>query len=179
MVEVALNGVLQCGSSGSEFDNALRITSVEGSVDQTAAEGVAAAYAVNDVQVVALGEAILVRRSVVQHSCPDVVVCGDGGTQGDSDLLEAETLGELTGNALVCLVIQLAGVNVGILGAFLFGGCYIVAFVIANITSTQKELIKMLPYVITIVVLIITSIRKSCENQPPASLGLPYFREDR
>lgn len=81
--------------------------------------------------------------------------------------------------AIALVIFVLWKPNVGILGAFLFGGCYIVAFVIANITSTQKELIKMLPYVITIVVLIITSIRKKRENQPPASLGLPYFREDR
>lgn len=69
--------------------------------------------------------------------------------------------------------------NVGILGAVLFGACYIVAFVIPNITPTQREIIKMLPYVVTIVVLILTSIRKRREHQPPASLGLPYFREDR
>jgi hypothetical protein len=32
---------------------------------------------------------------------------------------------------------------------------------------------------ITILVLIAISLRKKRENQPPASLGLPYFREDR
>ena len=37
----------------------------------------------------------------------------------------------------------------------------------------------MLPYVVTIVVLIITSMRNKRESQPPASLGLSYFREDR
>ena len=42
-----------------------------------------------------------------------------------------------------------------------------------------KPLLKMLPYVVTILVLIITSIRNKRENQPPASLGLPYFREER
>ena len=42
-----------------------------------------------------------------------------------------------------------------------------------------KELYKMLPYVVTIIVLIISSMRNKKENQPPASLGLPYFREDR
>lgn len=42
-----------------------------------------------------------------------------------------------------------------------------------------KELYKMLPYVITIVVLVISFLRNKRENQPPASLGLPYFREDR
>lgn len=81
--------------------------------------------------------------------------------------------------AIALVIFVLWKPNVGILGAVLFGACYIVAFVIANITPTQKELIKMLPYVVTIVVLVLTSIRKKREHQPPASLGLPYFREDR
>ena len=81
--------------------------------------------------------------------------------------------------AIALVIFVLWKPHLGILGAFLFGGCYIVAFVLANVTSTQKEIIKMLPYVITIVVLIVTSIFDNKENQPPASLGLPYFREDR
>ena len=42
-----------------------------------------------------------------------------------------------------------------------------------------KELYKMIPYVMTVVVLILTSMRNKRENQPPASLGLAYFREER
>ena len=42
-----------------------------------------------------------------------------------------------------------------------------------------KELYKMLPYVVTIIVLVITGMRNKRENQPPESLGLPYFREVR
>ena len=42
-----------------------------------------------------------------------------------------------------------------------------------------KEIYKMAPFVVTIVVLIVISMRKKRENQPPAALGLPYFREDR
>jgi simple sugar transport system permease protein len=37
----------------------------------------------------------------------------------------------------------------------------------------------MFPYIVTIVVLVITSMRRKRENQPPESLGLPYFRENR
>ena len=37
----------------------------------------------------------------------------------------------------------------------------------------------MLPYVVTIMVLLVVSFRRSRDNQPPAHLGLPYFREDR
>lgn len=40
-------------------------------------------------------------------------------------------------------------------------------------------LIQMLPYVVTILVLVAVSIRKKRENQPPAHLGLSYFREER
>ena len=46
-------------------------------------------------------------------------------------------------------------------------------------TVSVKELYKMLPYIVTIIVLVISSMRNKRENQPPASLGLPYFREDR
>jgi len=81
--------------------------------------------------------------------------------------------------AIALVIFVLWKPNIGILGAFLFGACYIVAFVIPNITPTQREIIKMLPYVVTIAVLILISMRKKREHQPPASLGLPYFREDR
>jgi len=48
-----------------------------------------------------------------------------------------------------------------------------------EVTMATKPLLKMLPYVFTILVLIFTSIRKKREDQPPQSLGLPYFREER
>ena len=81
--------------------------------------------------------------------------------------------------AIALVIFVLWKPHFGILGAFVFGACSIVAFVLPNVTSTQKEIIKMLPYVVTIAVLIFTSIVDNKENQPPASLGLPYFREDR
>ena len=37
----------------------------------------------------------------------------------------------------------------------------------------------MIPYVFTVVVLVISSIKNKRENQPPESLGLSFFREDR
>ncbi len=65
-----------------------------------------------------------------------------------------------------------------ILGSYLFGALYIL-FNYINVPMQFIPLIQMLPYVVTILVLIIISIRKKRENQPPAHLGLPYFREDR
>lgn len=90
----------------------------------------------------------------------------------------ADTIEAFGWLAIALVIFVLWKPNLAILGAFLFGACYIM-YAIVNITSAQKEIIKMLPYVVTIVVLIFTSIRKKREHQPPASLGLPYFREDR
>ncbi|MDO4573069.1 MAG: ABC transporter permease, partial [Clostridia bacterium] len=42
-----------------------------------------------------------------------------------------------------------------------------------------KELYKMLPYLVTVIVLVAVSMRKKREDQPPAHLGRPYFREER
>ena len=44
---------------------------------------------------------------------------------------------------------------------------------------TYIPLIQMLPYVVTILVLILVSTRKKKEHQGPQSLGLAYFREER
>ena len=43
----------------------------------------------------------------------------------------------------------------------------------------MKELYKMLPYIVTLIVLVLTSMRNKREKQPPESLGVPYFREER
>ena len=48
-----------------------------------------------------------------------------------------------------------------------------------NLTRRSMELFKMLPYLVTVIVLVVVSLRRSRENQPPAALGLPYFREER
>ena len=69
--------------------------------------------------------------------------------------------------------------NVSILGSILFGGLYVIPTYIPGISVSVKKLFEMLPYVVTIIVLVITSARNKKENQAPASLGLPYFREER
>ena len=66
---------------------------------------------------------------------------------------------------------------IGIGGSFLFAMLYY-APSFFNFGQYGK-LATAIPYVITIIVLIITSIFNKKENQAPASLGLCYFREDR
>ncbi len=67
---------------------------------------------------------------------------------------------------------------VAIAGSYLFGALYIL-FNYINVPMKFIPLIQMLPYLVTILVLVAVSIRKKKENQPPASLGLSYFREER
>ena len=64
-------------------------------------------------------------------------------------------------------------------GAYIFGLMYWLYFYIGGLTRSSQELFKMLPYVVTIIVLILVSLRKRREDQPPEHLGLAYFREDR
>ncbi|NLU24590.1 MAG: ABC transporter permease [Clostridiales bacterium] len=64
-------------------------------------------------------------------------------------------------------------------GAYLFGILTWIYFYIPGLTRSSQELFKMLPYIVTLVVLITVSLRKNQENQPPAGLGLSYFREER
>lgn len=81
--------------------------------------------------------------------------------------------------AIALVIFAIWRPNLSILGSILFGGLYIVYLFIPGLNSGTQEIFKMLPYVVTIVILIITSIRNKRENQPPAALGLNYYREDR
>ncbi len=64
-------------------------------------------------------------------------------------------------------------------GSILFGALYILYLYIPGLGRSMQEIFKMLPYIVTIVVLVLTSLRKKKEDQPPESLGLAYFREER
>ena len=64
-------------------------------------------------------------------------------------------------------------------GSILFGALYILYLYIPGLGRSMQEIFKMLPYFVTIVVLVLTSLRKKKEDQPPESLGQPFFREER
>ena len=83
--------------------------------------------------------------------------------------------------AIALVIFTIWRPNVSILASILFGGLYIINIYLPTPGGQMavKELYKMLPYVITLLVLIVVSLRKKREDQPPASLGLSYFREER
>ena len=67
-----------------------------------------------------------------------------------------------------------------ILGSFIFGAFTILKFYIPkSIISIPEAIFDMLPFLVTAIVLIVTSIRKSKENTQPAGCGINYFREER
>ena len=81
--------------------------------------------------------------------------------------------------AIALVIFALWRPNVSILGSFVFGGLYIAYSYISGLSRSAVAIFNMLPYVVTILVLILTSVRNKKENHPPASLGLAYFREER
>lgn len=63
-------------------------------------------------------------------------------------------------------------------GSIVFGMLTIMYMRVTGL-GIPTEIYKILPYVVTILVLIFVSMKQKRENQPPAGLGLPYFREER
>ncbi|MBO4432317.1 MAG: ABC transporter permease, partial [Clostridia bacterium] len=72
--------------------------------------------------------------------------------------------------AIAIVIFAIWRPTTAIFSSFLFGGLYILCFYIPGLSSSTKEIINMLPYLVTIAVLIAISMRKKRETQPPASL---------
>ena len=81
--------------------------------------------------------------------------------------------------AIALVIFALWKPTMAIFGSFLFGALCNANNYIRGLGDATQELFKLLPYVVTLLVLIITSMRKKREHQPPQSLGLTYFREER
>lgn len=126
---------------------------------------------------------INVNRSKYLATCIGSVIAGLGGLYYVMDYANGvwsnEGFGDRGWLAIALVIFAIWRPNLGIFGSILFGGLYIAFMYIPGLSLRSQELFKMLPYVVTIIVLIIVSARKKRENQPPASLGLSYFREER
>ena len=62
--------------------------------------------------------------------------------------------------------------------SFIFGGAQQLKYYL-DLSSAQAQIFDLLPYVLTIVVLVLTSVFNHKNAQAPAGLGVTYFREDR
>ena len=67
-----------------------------------------------------------------------------------------------------------------LLGSYFFGGIDALGFRLQIIgISTSSFFLRMLPYLLTIAVLILTNIRNKKKSTAPAALSVPYDREER
>ena len=118
-------------------------------------------------------------------TCVGSMVAGLGGPYYVMDYANGvwsnNAFGDRGWLAIALVIFTIWRPNVSILASILFGGLYILNIYLPTPGGQMaiKELYKMLPYVITLIVLIVVSLRKKREDQPPASLGLSYFREER
>ena len=129
---------------------------------------------------------ISVAKNKYFATCIGSMIAGLGGLYYVMDYASGvwsnDAFGDRGWLAIALVIFTLWQPDLAIPGSILFGGLYIVHNYLNNIVPMNmatQQLIQMAPYAVTILVLIITSMRKKRENQPPQSLGLPYFREER
>ncbi len=91
----------------------------------------------------------------------------------------ASTIESLGWISVALVIFTLWKPGFSIIGAIIFGALYISPAKITGISFTTMTALKALPYLVTVVVLIVTSVLDSKENQGPAALGVSYFREER
>ena len=132
---------------------------------------------------------INVTRYKYLATCIGAAICGVGGLYYVLDYNQGiwattgqiEALGWL---ALALVIFTTWKPLNAIWGAYLFGILYwlyqfLPSLLGITVSSAMTDLVQMVPYVVTILVLIAVSMRRKKEDQPPAHLGLPYFREER
>ena len=126
---------------------------------------------------------INVNRYKYVSTCIGSIIAGLGGLYYIMDYADGvwsnNGFGDRGWLAVALVIFSIWKPNFSILGSILFGGLLIVHNYIPGLGVSTQEIFQMLPYVVTIVVLVFTSMRKKREHQPPASLGLSYFREER
>lgn len=126
---------------------------------------------------------ISVGRYKYLATCIGSMIAGLGGLYYVMDYANGvwsnDAFGDRGWLAIALVIFAVWRPNISILGSILFGGLYIVYNYIPNLSMSAQEIFQMLPYVVTILVLVVVSMRKKRENQPPAHLGLSYFREER
>ena len=117
-------------------------------------------------------------------TCLGCMIAGLGGLYYVMDYANGvwsnDAFGDRGWLAIALVIFTIWRPRVSIAASTLFGGLYILyLFIPTGDNLAVKELYKMLPYLVTIAVLVVSSLRNQREKQPPESLGLPYYREDR
>ncbi len=129
---------------------------------------------------------INVTKTKYAATCIGSIIAGLGGLYYIMDyasgVWQNDAFGDRGWLAIALVIFALWRPNISIIGSFAFGAMlnfHNIAYEFIKIDANTQELFKMTPYIVTILVLILVSARKKREHQPPQSLGLTYFREER
>ena len=105
---------------------------------------------------------------------------GIGGAYLSLAYAKLWTDGMTAGRGWICLALVIFSgwmPQRAILGAYLFGGLDVLSFKLqATGVGVSYHLMRMVPYIATIVVLLFSIIRKKAAFGAPAALGIPYIR---
>jgi simple sugar transport system permease protein len=105
---------------------------------------------------------------------------GIGGAYLSLAYAKLWTDGMTAGRGWICLALVIFSgwmPQRAILGAYLFGGLDVLSFKLqATGIGVSYHLLRMVPYIATIVVLLFSVIRKRAAFGAPAALGIPYIR---
>ena len=110
-------------------------------------------------------------------------ICALGGLSyimniGNGQFDQAASIENIGWLAVALVIFSVWKPNIAILGSLIFSFLYQLPQALTIDTVTMDAL-NMLPYLVTIIVLIGTSIVGKKNIQPPLALGINYFREDR
>ena len=137
---------------------------------------------------------INVVRYKYMATCVGALISGLGGLYYTMDYIKGTWASDGGIEALGWLAVALVIFSTwrpvrAIWSSFLFGALSWLYFYFADLmkmfgvqitmTRASQEIFKMMPYLVTIIVLVVVSLRRKRENEPPAALGLSYFREER
>lgn len=118
-------------------------------------------------------------------TCAGCMIAGLGGLYYVMDyacgVWSNNAFGDRGWLAIALVIFTIWRPTVSIFASILFGGLYILYLYIPTGMDHMElqEIYKMIPYIVTLIVLVLTSMRNKRENQPPFSLGQSYFREER
>ncbi len=115
-------------------------------------------------------------------TCIGGAIAGLGGLQVIMERKDAiftqNIMGDIGWLAIALVIFTVWKPAMAIPSAYLFGGLLAIDTIL-TIDTMYQPLLNMAPYIMTIVLLVFMSIRNKRENQPPASLGVNYYREER
>ncbi len=112
-------------------------------------------------------------------------ICGIGGAYASLVICGGVWLSNsVNGQGWISVALVIFAVwspSKAILGSLVFGAFSVIKYYIPRTDSfaIPNAFFDMLPFLITAIVLVVSSVRKSKENSLPAGCGVNYFREER